>query len=59
MARYFASIEDLEILACFLDFQEIREFSRKIQYMVTDLLLARQPPQSKSQKAFKVSLFTA
>ena len=56
IAQYSAYANDLETFACFLDFHVIRELRRKIQYPVTDLRVARQPPQSESQKAFKVSL---
>ena len=41
IARYSTSADDLETLACFLDFHEISEFSRKTQYPITDLLVAR------------------
>jgi hypothetical protein len=40
MARYLASVDDLETLASFLNFHKISEFPRKIQYHVTDLLVA-------------------
>lgn len=56
IARYSASVDDLETLLCFLDFHEISEFPRKMQYPVTDRLVVRQPPQSESQKAFKMRL---
>ena len=59
MAQYLASTDNLETLACFLDFHEMSEFSRKIQYLITNLLVARQPPQSESQKAFNVRLLVA
>jgi hypothetical protein len=59
MARYSASADDLETLACFLDFHEMSEFPRNIQYPITDLLVAWQPPQSESQKAFNVRLLVA
>ena len=58
MARYSASADDLETLACFLDFHDMSYFPRKMQYPVTDLLVAPQPPQSKSQKAFKDKLLS-
>jgi hypothetical protein len=48
IALYSASAEDLEIVVCFFDFQEIKELSRKTQYPVTDLLESTQPAQSKS-----------
>jgi hypothetical protein len=53
IARYSDSADDLETITCFFDFHEMREFPRKTQNPVTDLLVAWQPPQSESQKAFK------
>jgi len=52
IALYSASAEDLDTVVCFLDFQEIKELSRKTQYPVTDLLESTQPAQSESQNAF-------
>lgn len=40
IARYSAFVDDLETFACFLDFHEMREFLRKTQYHVTNLLEA-------------------
>ena len=38
-ALYSASAEDLETVACFLDFQLISESPMNIQNLVTDLLV--------------------
>lgn len=51
MALYFASVKDMEIVCCFFDFQEIKEFLRKIKNSVTDLLISTQLAQSQSQNA--------
>lgn len=40
MDLYFASIEFLETIAYFLDFQLIKDFSRNIQNPVRDLLVS-------------------
>ncbi|CAL9000681.1 unnamed protein product [Prunus brigantina] len=37
IARYSAFADDLEALACFLDFHEARAFPRKTQYPITDI----------------------
>ena len=52
-ALYLASAEDLETVACFLDFQEIIESPRKIKKPLTDLLVSRHDLQSASTKAFR------
>ena len=44
IARYSASADDLDTLVCFLDFQEIIEFPRKMQNPEIDRLEVRQPP---------------
>lgn len=56
MALYSASDEDLDTVGCFLDFQEMRLESRKIQYPVTDHLVSRHAAQSESLKPFKTKL---
>ena len=40
IARYSDFADDLKTITCFLDFHEIREFPRKMQNPVTDLLVA-------------------
>lgn len=55
-AQYFASEEDLEIVACFLDFHDIRACPRKMQKPITDLLVSTHAPQSESEKAFSCRL---
>ena len=49
---YSASIADLEIVACFLDFQDTKEEPRKIQKPVVDLRVSRQLSQSTSAYPF-------
>ena len=53
MALYSTSAEDLETMNCFLDFHEIRESPKKIQYPVVDLLVSIQDAQFASVYAFK------
>jgi hypothetical protein len=55
-ALYSASAEDLLIVGCFFDFQEISESQKKTEKLVTLLLMSRQPPQSLSEYAFKCKL---
>ena len=43
-ALYSTSSEDLETVACFLDFQEIMESPRKMQNPVMDILVSRYDP---------------
>lgn len=38
-AQYYTSTKDLDTVACFIDFQLIKESPRKIQYLVTDFLI--------------------
>jgi hypothetical protein len=52
IARYSASIEDLDTVCCFLDFQEINEPPRNTQNPITDLRVSTQPAQSEFEKAF-------
>ena len=47
-ALYLASEELLEIVCCFLDFQEMRDSPRKIEKPVTDFLVSGQVAQSES-----------
>jgi hypothetical protein len=54
-ALYSASEEDLEMVGCFLAFQQIREFPIKKQYPVIDFLVSMHPPQSASVKPTKLS----
>ena len=57
MAQYLASADDFKTFVYFLDFHELRESPRKIQYPVTDLLVILQPAQSESQYALRERLF--
>ena len=50
-ALYSASVEDLETVFCFLDFQQTREEPMRIQKPVTDLLVSGHLAQSESAKA--------
>ncbi|GJV19607.1 alcohol dehydrogenase 1 [Tanacetum coccineum] len=52
IALYSASADDLDTTACFLDFHEIVESPRRMQYPVVDLLVMGQLAQSESQYAF-------
>lgn len=52
---YLASIEDLETVTCFLDFQLTSAWPTKIEYLVIDLLVSGQELQSESKKACKTS----
>jgi hypothetical protein len=54
MALYFASIEERDMVCCFLDFQEIKESPRNKQKLVTDFLVSGQATQSASQKALSL-----
>jgi len=51
--RYSASAEDLKMVVCFLDFQEISDSPKKMQKPVTDLLVSGHLAQSESQKALR------
>jgi hypothetical protein len=46
--------EVLEIVSCFLDFQEIKEEPRKTQKLVIDRRVSKQPAQSASQNALSL-----
>ena len=59
MERYSASALDRETVFCFLDFQEINEFPRNIQYPVVDRRVSGHLAQSASQKAFSCSELAA
>ncbi len=52
--RYSDSAEDLDMVYCFLDFQEIKEEPRKTQNPVMDRLVSKHPAQSASQKPLSV-----
>ena len=58
IARHLPSTDDLDTLVCFLDFQGIIEFPRKMQNPEIDRLEVRQPPQSESQYACNLKLFS-
>ena len=49
IALYSASLEDLEIVPCFFDFQLIGEEPNNKMYPVIDLLLFGQEAQSESE----------
>lgn len=51
MARYYASAENKENTACFLDFQLIKLSPKDTQKSKTDLRKSGQEAQSLSQKA--------
>jgi len=53
MALYLASQEIFDIVHCFFDFRDIREFSKYTLKPITDCLRSLQVPQSLSQKAFR------
>ena len=40
IALYSASADDLDIVVCFLDFQDINDSPKKMQYPVTDFLVS-------------------
>ena len=56
VARYSTSVDDVNTLVCFLDFQEIVEFPSKMQNPEIDVVV-QQPPQSRSQYACDLKLF--
>ena len=49
MTLYSSLKEDLEIMCCFLLFQQIGEFPRRITYLVIDLLNVGQDAQFESK----------
>lgn len=53
VTRYSASDEllETETVVCFLDFQEIRAWQKKIQFPEVDLRVPSHPAQSESVKA--------
>ena len=55
MEQYSASAEDLPTVCCFLDFQDIIESPRNMQYPVIDLLVSGQDAQSESAKPLRWS----
>ena len=50
IALYSASAEDLEMVACFLDFHEIKESPRNMQNPVTDFLCPNTLPNQHHKK---------
>lgn len=54
MALYSASVDDLDMVFCFFDFQDMSEFPRKMMNPVVDLLQCKQETQSASEKALRV-----
>ena len=58
IAQYSTSTDDLDTLVCSLDLQEIVEFFMKMLYPEIDYPIVRQPPQSKTQYAIKLKLFS-
>jgi len=55
IALYLASQELFDIVPCFFDFQDMREFSRYTLKPVADCLESLQVPQSLSQKDFEMN----
>jgi len=53
IALYSTSQELYDIVLCFFDFQDMREFPRYTLKPVTDCFESLQVPQSLSQKAFR------
>jgi len=53
IALYSTTQELFDIVPCFFDFQDIREFLRYTLKSVTDCLESLQMPQSLSQKALR------
>ena len=49
IARYSASVEDLETLSCFLHFQETRLSPKNMHHPVVDLRVSGQSAQSASE----------
>lgn len=52
IALYFDSADDLEIVGCFFDFQDINESPIKTQKLVIDFLVSIQAAQFTSELAF-------
>lgn len=53
-ARYSASVEDLEMVSCFLVFHDIRDSPRKTQKPVTDFHVSAYAAQSTSENALNL-----
>ena len=53
-ALYSASKDDPETIVCFLLFQLVRDFTRKNQKPVVDLLVSGKAPQSESENPLRV-----
>lgn len=51
IAQYFASIKLRETIICFLDFSDIRELPKNIQYSLIYLLVSGHVAQSESENA--------
>lgn len=56
---YSASVEDLEIVGCFFEHQDMRESPKNMQNPVMDLLVSGQAAQSESVKAFSCKVDVA
>ena len=54
-ALYYASVEDLDTVTCFLDFHEISESPKNTQNSAVDFLVFTQLPQYTSQYAVNLS----
>ena len=57
MALYFTSIEERDIMVCFLVSQEMSDFPRKTQYPVVDFLIVGQLTESTSQNPINFKSF--
>lgn len=53
-ARYSASADERDTVACFLDFQLTREAPRNTQKLVMERRVSGQEPQSESTKALRL-----
>ena len=51
IALYSNTVDDLDIICCFLDFQETKEFPIKTQYPMVDLQVSGHATQFASAKA--------
>ena len=52
IALYSAFVKDLEMVDCFLDFQETKDSPIKMQYPIIDLLVSGHEAQSESVMPF-------
>ena len=55
IARYSASVDDLETLSCFLHFHEIKESPRYMHHLVVDRRVSDHPAQSALEYAVRES----